>query len=130
MPAIGFEREKLFTIRVAKRQLFVLADSPHKRRLALVKRVPKKQGQQRNQSSPKFSFRRWSIVVCLAALMCIAGGLLYSKSQRPKNGSEIARASRNSDPKPGTLNELLALSPAEIERCDIARLNLLCAEGL
>ncbi len=31
---------------------------------------------------------------------------------------------------PETLNELLALSPAELERCDIARMNLLCAEAL
>jgi len=32
--------------------------------------------------------------------------------------------------KPATLKELLALSPADLERCDIARVNLLCAEGL
>jgi hypothetical protein len=31
---------------------------------------------------------------------------------------------------PETLKELLALSPAELEHCDIARMNLLCAEGL
>ena len=29
-----------------------------------------------------------------------------------------------------TLKELLALSPSELEYCDIARMNLLCAEGL
>src|ERR1035437_9502118 len=31
---------------------------------------------------------------------------------------------------PETLNGLLALSPAELEHCDIARMNLLCAEAL
>ena len=31
---------------------------------------------------------------------------------------------------PRTPVELLALSPAELEHCDIARMNLLCAEGL
>ena len=31
---------------------------------------------------------------------------------------------------PETLNGLLNLSPAELEHCDIARMNLLCAEGL
>jgi hypothetical protein len=31
---------------------------------------------------------------------------------------------------PETLNGLLALSPAELEHCDIARMNLLCAENL
>jgi hypothetical protein len=31
---------------------------------------------------------------------------------------------------PETLHELLALSPAELEHCDIARMNLLCAEAL
>ena len=84
----------------------------------------------RNQSSPKFSFRRWSVVVCAVALACVAGGRLYSKTQQKNNWNEVARANRDSEPKPSTLKELLALSPAEIERCDIARLNLLCAEGL
>ncbi len=31
---------------------------------------------------------------------------------------------------PATLKELLALSPADLEKCDLARMNLLCAEGL
>lgn len=31
---------------------------------------------------------------------------------------------------PTTLEELLALSPADLEKCDLARMNLLCAEGL
>jgi hypothetical protein len=31
---------------------------------------------------------------------------------------------------PTTLKELIALSPADLEKCDIARMNLLCAEGL
>jgi hypothetical protein len=32
--------------------------------------------------------------------------------------------------KPRALKELLALSPAQLEACDIARMNLLCSEGL
>lgn len=31
---------------------------------------------------------------------------------------------------PVTLKELLVLSPADLEKCDLARMNLLCAEGL
>lgn len=31
---------------------------------------------------------------------------------------------------PTTLTELLALPPADLEKCDLARMNLLCAEGL
>jgi tetratricopeptide (TPR) repeat protein len=31
---------------------------------------------------------------------------------------------------PTTLKELLVLSPADLEKCDLARMNLLCAEGL
>ena len=31
---------------------------------------------------------------------------------------------------PATLKELLALSPPQLENCDIARMNLLCAEDL
>lgn len=94
-----------------------------------MKSVPKTQGRKRNQSSPKFSFRWWSVaILCVAATAYIGGALLHSKLQRQKSAGEIARAAQSLEPK--TLKELLTLSPAEIERCDIARLNLLCAEGL
>ncbi|HTD68550.1 MAG TPA: transglutaminase family protein [Candidatus Limnocylindria bacterium] len=56
--------------------------------------------------------------------------MLHSKFQKAKSVSEATKSAQISEPKPTTLKELLALSPAEIERCDIARMNLLCAEGL
>ena len=40
------------------------------------------------------------------------------------------KASAMETNQPVTLKELLALSPVEFENCDIARMNLLCAEGL
>src|SRR5271167_1890296 len=49
---------------------------------------------------------------------------------RPQNTSATADIDPPSFKQPETLKELLALSPAELEHCDIARMNLLCAEGL
>ena len=31
---------------------------------------------------------------------------------------------------PATLKEMLSISPSQLENCDIARMNILCAEGL
>ena len=84
----------------------------------------------RNQSSPKFSFRRWSVVVCAVVLVCIAGWLFHTKFQTQNRRGATPGLAKNSELKPGSFTALLALSPAELERCDIARLNLLCAEGL
>jgi hypothetical protein len=93
-----------------------------------VKPVPKAQGRKRNQS--KFSFRRWSVVVSVFLIVGTAGGVLYAKFQRQNRWRETAKAAQNAELKPNSLTARLALSPAELERCDIARLNLLCAEGL
>jgi regulator of sirC expression with transglutaminase-like and TPR domain len=95
-----------------------------------VRPVPKTQGRKRNQNSPKFSFRRWSIVFFVLTIAAIAGGLLYAKFRRQNRWSEIAKTVQDVELKPNSLTALLAFSPAEIEHCDIARLNLLCAEGL
>jgi Transglutaminase-like superfamily len=38
--------------------------------------------------------------------------------------------SKNLSPPPTNLTQLLALSPEQLEKCDIARMNLLCAEDL
>jgi hypothetical protein len=40
------------------------------------------------------------------------------------------QASASETNQPASLKELLALSPVDLENCDIARMNLLCAEGL
>jgi hypothetical protein len=109
-----------------------------------VKSVPKTQGRNRNQSSPKFSFRRWSVIAFgIAVVICVAVSLPRSKPPK-KAGANAAAASptpldRKPIPhfkpqlpevKPANLKELLALSDEELERCDIGRMNLLCAEGL
>lgn len=66
-------------------------------------------------------------------------GLIIAGTAFQKNSSKTATAPQNAaavkaenpDSKtPHTLAELLALSPAELEHCDIARMNLLCAESL
>lgn len=51
----------------------------------------------------------------------------YARAQEPNTGEVIHSPSLRP---PETLKELLVLLPAELEHCDIARMNLLCAEGL
>jgi hypothetical protein len=60
----------------------------------------------------------------------VGGGLRYAKIALQSHWSEAAKTARNTEIKPNNLTALLALSPRELEHCDIARLNLLCAEGL
>ena len=66
----------------------------------------------------------------IIGIVLIAAGALaviYFQSQK----SKPAIAAQTSTSKtPHSLAELLALSPAELEHCDIARMNLLCAESL
>jgi len=49
---------------------------------------------------------------------------------RPQIAGPIVAVQSPSFKQPETFKQLLGLSPAELERCDIARMNLLCAEGL
>jgi len=51
----------------------------------------------------------------------------HQKLQKP---NPVAAVETPSFKQPQNLNELLSLSPTELEHCDIARMNLLCAEGL
>ena len=57
----------------------------------------------------------------LAILVCFAFSILISLS---------SFGEQTQFKQPATLKELLALSPADLEKCDLARMNLLCAEGL
>ena len=77
-------------------------------------------------------------LVILGAVLLITGSIVAGIIAQ-KNSSQTAVASQsvvatkteNSTFKtPHSLAELLDLSPAELEQCDIARMNLLCAEGL
>lgn len=95
-----------------------------------MKPVPNSVGRKRNQSSPKFPFRRGSLVLCIATLGCSAAVLLHLGFWRQNPVKVTTKSAQISEPKPATFKDLLALSPAEVERCDIARMNLLCAEGL
>ena len=61
----------------------------------------------------------------LAILVCFAFSILISLI----SFSSFAAEQTQFKP-PGTLKELLALSPTDLEKCDLARMNLLCAEGL
>jgi hypothetical protein len=50
--------------------------------------------------------------------------------QPQKTNPIVAVQSTPTFKQPETLNELLSLSRADLEKCDIARMNLLCAESL
>jgi len=50
--------------------------------------------------------------------------------QNPANQKAVATVEQPTFKQPQTLNELLSLPPTDLERCDISRMNLLCAEGL
>ena len=67
-------------------------------------------------------------VVLFAALVVISTFVRIHFHQRK---SDLTAAIRSQSFKqPETLKELLALSPSVNEHCDIARMNILCAEGL
>jgi hypothetical protein len=73
---------------------------------------------------PKKKFRRL-ILVAVAFIAVSVFAWIYF---HPKTKSILAAAHDPS--KPRTLKELMALSPADLDKVDIGLMNLLCAEGL
>jgi hypothetical protein len=56
------------------------------------------------------------------SLKCLALSILFSINIKATEPLQFRH--------PTSLKELLVLSPADLEKCDLARMNLLCAEGL
>lgn len=79
-----------------------------------------------NQRPRKRKFR-W--VIATIAIPLIAAGFWTWIYVHPKPKAIVASVTRNST-NPKTLKELLALSPTDMDKCDIGLMNLLCAEGL
>ena len=75
--------------------------------------------------------RRFAIRAFIILLIGISSSLISIQvhQNRPKQNT-VAAVEPPAFKQPETLNGLLALSPAELEQFDIARMNLLCAEGL
>jgi hypothetical protein len=71
--------------------------------------------------------RRWIFPTIAFAL--IAVGLLAWVLSLPKPQT-TAKVASSQFHQPRTLKELLALSPTDLDKCDIGLMNLLCAEGL
>jgi hypothetical protein len=71
---------------------------------------------------------RW-IVAAFAFLLISVGPFAWIYLHPKSESSAIATISTLFH-QPRTLKELLALSPADLEKCDIGLMNLLCAEGL
>lgn len=76
------------------------------------------------------------VVLGVALLLTgsIVAGIIAQQNSSKKTistqGVIVAKTETTAFKTPHTLAELLDLSPAELEQCDIARMNLLCAEGL
>ena len=60
---------------------------------------------------------KWTLLVFIVGV--VLGGLFLLRSMRPSALQQ-----------PLTLQELMALTPEQLTTCDIARMNLLCADGL
>ncbi|MCO5053173.1 MAG: hypothetical protein M9920_12820 [Verrucomicrobiae bacterium] len=94
--------------------------------LLLVSRLP--QFQQKNYSRV---IVKAATAIFLAVCLAVAAASVSAADQKPSN-----RPAANSETnaanfkQPRTLAELLALPPDQLEKVDIALINLLCAEGL
>lgn len=69
------------------------------------------------------------IAIFATALLCVSIASAANETNKPAATAE-ASVKLEEFKQPGTLAELLALPPDQIEKVDIARMNLLCAEGL
>jgi hypothetical protein len=80
--------------------------------------------------------KRWLVVPVIVVLVVgliiagIAAQINSSKTSVPPQHIASAKVEIPVLKTPHTLAELLALPPAELEHCDIAQMNLLCAESL
>ncbi len=67
------------------------------------------------------------VILLIGIVTSFAWFHFHQNSQKP---NAVTSVETSTFKQPETLKELLALKPAELEHCDIARMNLLCAEGL
>jgi hypothetical protein len=80
-------------------------------------------------SNSRPSRARWPVIVVLVAAGILAG-LAHQSGAWKGGGSSLTSEVQSDAPAPRSLAELMALSPEQLARCDIALVNLLCAEGL
>lgn len=91
-------------------------------------RIRSKQYGKKHSIATKHLVLSGSIVILLVIVACLAN---VCPTMREKPHPLIAPTVNSSDPlRPQTLDELLALNPDQLEKVDIARINLLCAVGL
>ena len=78
--------------------------------------------------------KRWLAIAVIAFLVTgsILAGYIFQKNSAKITAQNVITAKTETPAfkPPQSLAEILALSPAELEHCDIARMNLLCAESL
>ena len=75
-----------------------------------------------------------SFIICFGVLLLAAASLLLSRVRVPPTRATTEPAEKSpaagSIQIPLTLEQLLSLSPASLQKVDVAILNLLCAQGL
>jgi len=69
------------------------------------------------------------IAIFATALLCVSIASAAHETNKPAATAE-ASVKLEEFKQPRSLAELLALPPDQLEKVDIARMNLLCAEGL
>jgi hypothetical protein len=91
-----------------------------------VSRASRQRLREARQRPRKFKFR-WPLAFAFIAL--VVAGFYAWIYFHPKPKSFLA-ATPHDPSQPQTFKELLALSPTNLDKCDIGLMNLLCAEGL
>ncbi len=106
-----------------------------------MKRVPNRTGQREKQkpfkgSGPSATSKRpshvatWKTIGLLLALGVGGNVFAHFATKRSTTPSPQTQAQQSGKSAPRTLAELLALPAEDLKNCDIALINLLCAEGL
>ena len=92
---------------------------------------PKQSVKRQGDSKLLCLLRKWPGVLSLIVVLGSFVFIVWSQQNPKMRMAETAAYVGNYAPEvPPTLNQLLVLSSSEIERCDIALLNLLCTQGL
>jgi hypothetical protein len=110
---------------------------PKKQKQFALQGVPKSSAKIRGVSVPdkKPKARRKRVWILAAGLLVVAAIFAFTRDWRrtvaPKKPMPItAKPIAKPFKQPTTLAELMALTPAELDHCDIARMDLLCTQGL
>ena len=85
----------------------------------------------RGRRQPVPAWRRRGRFAAAVAVLSVCGAIVcWRFVGRGPNTAQSERRTLSLAEAPQTLNQLLSAQPDEMSRCDLVRMNLLCAEGL